>query len=191
MKFGEVPVAEAGRRDPGAQPAARQRGAEERPGAVAGGCRADRRLGDRPYRRGPARSRRHPRGRGGEPHRRRRRRGWYRDRDRLHRPGQFVRRGEGSPRLRPRPARPAQSGRRGGDPRDPAALCGGRAAPDGRDGQDHPVRGAGIGGRGRHRLRRGRREAAARRRVCAAPGRADPDPAARASRKAFSTRPAR
>ena len=48
-------------------------------------------------------------------------------------------------------------------------LCRGRAAPDGRDGQDHPVRRAASGGRGRRRLRRGRREAAARRRVCAAP----------------------
>ena len=82
--------------------------------------------------------------------------------------------------VRPRPARPAQSRRRGGDPRHIAAFRRGRAAPDGGDGQDHPVRRA---ARRRSRLPppiaadggKLLRVAAFR----AAPGRADPDPAAR------------
>ena len=98
---------------------------------------------------------------------------------RLHRPRQPLRQGARASRLRSRAGRPAQSRRRGGDPRDLAALCRGRAADDGRHRQDHPVRSTRGGGRALRRSGGVGRSAAARRTLPRALGRPRPDAAAR------------
>ncbi len=181
LRFGEVRrVPSRGRgRDPGAQPQARRDGAEKGPRALGRRCRGDRSGGDRAHRRRPARSRRYPRGRGGRPHRRRRRRPRHRDRRRLHRPRQSARRGARPPGVRPRPARPAQPRRRGGDARHLAARS--RSSSRARwwrrsRSSRSPCRDAAV--EACRRVRRGRRPAAAGCRLPCRAGRADPDPPA-------------
>ena len=73
-------------------------------------------------------------------------------------------------------ARPAEPRRRSDHPRHLAALCRGRAADDGRHGQDHPVRGTGGGRRALCRGGSLGRTAASRRTLPAALGGAHPDP---------------